>query len=346
MSELLEKASNELLAILSSLGITFLISIVTYFAWRLILNKSDEQTKRNVSKLIKPIALIVWSVILYLTITSEAIEDPVLSHVNIIVFILGISWLMIVLVENIRDKILGKYDIQAKDNLKARQIYTQIKVFERIAIVVIVVIAIGLILMTFDGIREVGISILSSAGIVGIVFGLGAQRLISNILAGFQIAVTQPIRLDDAVFVENEWGWIEEINLSYVVVKIWDQRRLVIPSNYFIEKPFQNWTRTTADLLGTVFLYLDYTVPLDELRGELTKILLNTDLWDMKVNIIQVTDSNDKTMEIRALVSAENSQNTWDLRVLVREKLIDFLQRKYPNTLPKSRVHLDRKNVK
>ncbi|MEQ9659382.1 mechanosensitive ion channel domain-containing protein, partial [Fulvivirga sp.] len=184
-----------------------------------------------------------------------------------------------------------------------------------------------------------------SAGIAGIIVGLAAQRLISNILAGFQIAITQPIRIDDVVIVENEWGRIEEITLTYVVINIWDKRRLVVPSTYFIEKPFQNWTRTTSELLGTVFIYTDYRMEVDVLRKQLTKILEATPLWDGKVNVIQVTDAKQSNMELRVLVSSKDASSGWDLRVHVREQLIAFLQKKYPEMLPKNRVELKQEQL-
>lgn len=160
-------------------------------------------------------------------------------------------------------------------------------------------------------------------------------------IAGIQIAFAQPFRLDDAVVVEGEWGWIEEINLTYVVVRIWDQRRLVLPTTYFLEKPFQNWTRTSADIIGSVFIYTDYTVSFEEMRKELDRILETTTLWDKKVKVLQVTDAKERTVESRILVSAKNSPTAWDLRVYVREKMIEFLQKNYPQNLPRMRVTLD-----
>ena len=185
-----------------------------------------------------------------------------------------------------------------------------------------------------------GVSLFASAGVAGIILGFAAQKLIGNVLAGFQIAISQPIRIDDLVIVEKEWGWIEEINLTYVVVRIWDKRRLILPTTYFIDKPFQNWTRVSADILGTVFIYTDYTVPVDKLREELSRILKTDKNWDGKVNVLQVTDSTEQTMEIRALMSALDSPSAWDLRVNVREKLISYLQKNYPESLPKSRIEM------
>jgi small-conductance mechanosensitive channel len=261
-------------------------------------------------------------------------------HLLKLLIIFFITWLIIGLVKFGQDIALIRYDIGEKDNLKARKIYTQFKIMERISIFFIIVIALAIALMTFEQIRKIGVSIFASAGVAGIILGFAAQKMIGNILAGFQIAIAQPIRIDDVVIVEQEWGWIEEINLTYVVVRIWDKRRLILPTSYFIEKPFQNWTRVSADILGTVFIYTDYTVPIDKLREELTRVLKSDQNWDGKVNVLQVTDSTEKTMEIRALMSAADSPSAWDLRVNVREKLIDFLQKNYPESLPKSRFEM------
>lgn len=261
-----------------------------------------------------------------------------IKHLLKLIIIFHISWLIIRFIKLGRDLVLIRYDIGEKDNLKARRVYTQFKIIERILIFVVIVIAIAIALMTFEQIRRIGVSLFASAGVAGIILGFAAQKLIGNVLAGFQIAISQPIRIDDVVIVEKEWGWIEEINLTYVVVKIWDKRRLILPTTYFIEKPFQNWTRVSADILGTIFIYTDYTVPIDKLREELSQILQSDNNWDGKVNVLQVTDSTEKTMEIRALVSAADSPSAWDLRVNVREKLIDFLQKNYPESLPKSRI--------
>ena len=171
--------------------------------------------------------------------------------------------------------------------------------------------------------------------------GFAAQKTLGNFIAGLQIAIAQPIRLDDVVIIENEWGWIEEINLTYVVVKVWDLRRLVVPITYFIERPFQNWTKASADILGTVFLYMDYTVPVQVIREELQKIVKGSELWDGKVCGVQVTNATQQTIEVRALVSAADSPKAWDLRCLVREKLLEFLQNKYPASLPKARIELE-----
>jgi small-conductance mechanosensitive channel len=256
-----------------------------------------------------------------------------------------VGWLMIKIINAIRDSILSRYDIQAKDNLQARRIYTQIRVIERILTALIILFTIAFMLMISPKVRQIGISLIASAGIAGIILGFAAQKTLGNFIAGIQLAFAQPIRIDDVVIVENEWGWIEEISLTYVVVRIWDLRRLVVPISYFIEKPFQNWTRISADLLGTVFLYADYTVPVNEVREELTRILNSSPRWDKKVNVLQVTNADNRTIELRALMSAADSPTAWDLRCEVREKLLEFLQRKYPQSLPRVRVDLDKRSL-
>ena len=255
-------------------------------------------------------------------------------------FILSFAWLGIRTVSTIKELVLRRYDVSKEDNLAARKIYTQFGVIQKVLVTLILTLAGTSVLMSFEPIRQLGVSLLASAGVAGIILGFAAQKSIANIFAGLQIAITQPIRLDDVVIVEGEWGWIEEINLTYVVVKIWDERRLILPISYFIEKPFQNWTRTSAQLLGTVFLYTDYRVPLEPLRAELSRILASTPLWDGRVDLIQITNATERTMELRVLLSSATSPSAWNLRCLVREKLLMFLQENYPDSLPRARVEL------
>ncbi len=236
--------------------------------------------------------------------------------------------------------VLNRHRIDVEDNREARAIYTQVMMLKRIIGTIVVIFAAASMLMVFESVRQFGTAIIASAGVAGIIIGFAAQKSIATLLAGFQIAITQPIRIDDVVIVEGEWGRIEEITLTYVVVKIWDLRRLVLPITYFIEKPFQNWTRTSADLLGTVFLYLDYSVPMKELRAELTRILEASPRWDRKVSVLQITDTKERTIEVRALMSARDAGTAFDLRCEVREKLIDFLQRNYPHSLPRVRANI------
>ncbi len=257
-----------------------------------------------------------------------------------LLMIVAITWLLIAFIRRAKNNFLKRFDISVADNLRYRKLHTQYNILEKILVFIVIVIALGITLLQFEGVRTVGISIFASAGIAGLIIGLAAQRALGTILAGLQIAITQPIRLDDVVIVENEWGWIEEINLTYVVVRIWDKRRLVVPSNYFLEHPFQNWTRTSAEILGTVFIYTDYTIPIEALRRELTRLLESNKYWDGKVNVLQVTDAREQTLELRALMSAASSPDAWELRVYIREKMIEFIQREYPQCLPKSRISL------
>jgi Mechanosensitive ion channel len=241
---------------------------------------------------------------------------------------------LVAMVDLVEAVLAHKYSIEMADNLAARRVRTQVQVLRRIIVMMIVLIAIAGVLMTFPAIRHIGESLFASAGLAAVVAGLAARTMLSNLLAGVQIALTQPIRLEDAVVVEGEWGWVEEITTTFVVVRIWDLRRLVLPISYFIEKPFQNWTRKSADLLGTVFLYTDYSVPVEEVRQELLRILQSSQLWDGKTWGLQVSNSTDRTLELRALMSAPNGSRAWDLRCLVREKLLQFLQQQYPESLP------------
>jgi small-conductance mechanosensitive channel len=241
--------------------------------------------------------------------------------------------------------VLGQHRLDVSDNLQARSIYTQVVVLKKVVVTIIAIFTLASMLMVFDSVRQFGASILASAGLAGIVIGFAAQRSIATLLAGFQIALTQPIRVDDVVIVEHEWGRIEDITLTYVVVRLWDLRRLVVPITYFIEQPFQNWTRSSAEILGTVFLYVDYGVPLDALRAELTRLLQASRYWDGKVNLLQVTDAKEHTLEIRALASAADASLAWDLRCEIRERLIAFIQQTYPESLPRLRASLDTTGV-
>jgi small-conductance mechanosensitive channel len=263
------------------------------------------------------------------------------GQVGSILIIVSLSWASIVFLRIVKQIFLERYDVSQEDNLRSRKFQTQFNILERILVFLIVLISIGLILMLFDEVKRIGVSLFASAGIAGVIIGLAAQRVIGAVLAGIQIAITQPIRLDDVVIIEGEWGRIEEITLTYVVVRIWDQRRLIVPSTYFFDKPFQNWTRTTSEILGTVFIYTDYHVSFEALRNELTRLLKKTPHWDGKVNVLQVTDARERSIEIRALMSAKDSGAAWELRVFIREKLIEFLQKNYPESLPKTRVIIE-----
>ncbi|MGD8375610.1 MAG: mechanosensitive ion channel [Acidobacteriota bacterium] len=263
-----------------------------------------------------------------------------LGDLLVMLLIVSVAWTVIRLTSVAQDIVTSRFDVDAADNLRARAVLTQFGILRKIVAVVVVILALGMILMSFERFRQVGTGILASAGLAGLVLGLAAQRTLANLLAGVQLAITQPIRIDDVVIVEGEWGRIEEITLTYVVVRIWDLRRLVLPISYFLEKPFQNWTRVSADLLGTVFLYMDYTVPVEAVRGELQRIVEGSDRWDGKVSGVQVTGATADSVEVRALISAEDASKAWELRCEVREKLIAFLQREYPGSLPRIRAEI------
>ncbi len=236
--------------------------------------------------------------------------------------------------------VLMKYDIHVADNLHARKIYTQVHILSKTLYFIIAVFVIASILMLFREVRQFGTSILASAGVIGIIVGFAAQKTIANLFAGFQLALAQPIRLDDVVIVQGEWGNIEEITLTYVVVKIWDQRRLVVPLTYFIETPFQNWTHSTSQLTGAVLVWVDYSLPLDAARAALKGIIENHPLWDKRFWNLQVTKATEQTMQIRVLATSADSSKAWNLRCDIREQFIVFIQKNYPQCLPRFRTEI------
>lgn len=269
--------------------------------------------------------------------------ESVLQNGVSLLLIGTIAFILMQFLNAVATLLVRRNQIDVPDNRNARAIYTQVMVLRKIAAVVIVVFAVASMLMVFESVRHFGTAIMASAGVAGIIVGFAAQKTIATVLAGIQIALTQPIRIDDVVIVENEWGRIEEITLTYVVVRIWDLRRLIVPITYFIEQPFQNWTRQSADLLGTVYLQADYSVPVDKLRDELKSVVEASPLWDRKVCALQVTDARDRTLEIRALASAADASAAWDLRCEVREKLVAWLQRNHPDSLPRIRATVGRR---
>jgi len=256
-----------------------------------------------------------------------------------------LGWVAATVLHIAADLYLARLRTDVADNLMARKHVTQVRVLLRVLDVMIVLVTVGFALMTFQAVRQFGVTLFASAGVAGIIAGLAARPVLTNFLAGVQIAVAQPIRIDDAVIVENEWGNVEEITFSYVVLKLWDLRRMVVPLSYFIEKPFQNWTRIGGELIGTVFLYVDHTAPIAAIRSKLAEIATQSKLWNGKVVSLQVSDCKETTIELRALVSADNASAVWDLRCEVREKLIDFLQRECPSALPRRRYEAAEKTA-
>src|SRR5690554_5618190 len=286
------------------------------------------------------IPLVVFNSLLPLTQFSPS-TYMLLSKAMEVVLIGCIALILIKGINVLEDYLYHRFDIQKANNLKERKIRTQIVFLRKLAVSIIVVFAIAIILLSFESLRKVGAGLLTSVGIGGIIIGFAAQKSLGNLLAGFQIAFTQPIRIDDVLIVEGEWGKVEEINLTYVVVNIWDKRRLVLPIQYFIEKPFQNWTRTTAEILGTVFIYTDFSIPVQKLREQLSLLLTNHSLWDGKVDVLQVTDLKEQTMEIRCLMSCRNASQAFDLRCFIREQMMNYIRIHFPESLVKTRIEFE-----
>jgi len=262
----------------------------------------------------------------------------VLAHGLLIAVIVLLGWAASVAITQASELYLRRVPADLAGDPLGRKHVTQIRILRRAAVTLATIVTVAGALMTFDSVKEYGVSLIASAGAAGLVVGLAARPLLSNLFAGIQIAITQPIRIGDALLVENEWGWVEEITGTYVVVKIWDWRRLLVPLSYFLERPFQNWTRQSTDLIGTVLLWVDYTVPVARVRARLEEIVREARLWDGQVVNLQVVDSNERAIQLRALMSARNSGEAWDLRCEVREKLIAFLQESYPGALPRQRA--------
>lgn len=263
---------------------------------------------------------------------------PLLKALGVLWFI-ALGWLMISLVYCFEDFLVLRYDVTVADNLRARRARTQLQLMRRMVIALLIVADAGLVLSVFrdSQIWHYGAGLLASAGLASLVLATAAKSSASNLLAGLQIALTEPIRLDDVVIVQGEWGRIEEITTTYVIVAIWDQRRLMVPLSYFIENPFENWTRNTAELLGTSFLYVDYSIPVEPLRQEFCRVLAESPLWDKRVCSLQVTNLSEHTMELRCLLSASDSSKQFDLRCVVREKMVTFIQQNYPDAFPRTR---------
>ncbi|KQQ34321.1 mechanosensitive ion channel protein MscS [Rhizobium sp. Leaf306] len=262
----------------------------------------------------------------------------IIRHVLLLGFILVLGWVAKTALHIWMTVYLRRFKLDAEDNLLARTHVTQSRIAERIAGAMIVIVTVAAMLMTFPAVQQYGVSVLASAGVAGIVLGLALQPMLKNIFAGIQLAITQPIRIDDALIVEGEWGNVEEITSTYVVVKLWDWRRMILPLSYFIENPFQNWTREGSALIGTVMIYLDYSVPVSAIRRRVEEIANESKIWDRRVVNVQVTDFKESVMEIRILISANNAPKTFDMRCEMREKIIDFVQREYPAALPRLRA--------
>lgn len=293
---------------------------------------------RPAARVLLPLLAIHSALPLLRASLSRAAEESA-ERVLHVLLVGAVAWVLLALTRVLDDVVERRYDMAVADNLQARRVRTRVGLLRRLLVVAIIVLALGVMLMRFQGFRALGAGLLASAGVVGIMVSIAAQRPLGNIVAGVQLALTQPIRVGDAIVIENEWGTVEEITLTYVVVRIWDQRRLVLPISHFFERPFQNWTRSSAQVIGSVFLYVDYTAPVAAIRAEFDRVVRTSPHWDGQVSQLQVSDASERTMQLRAIMSAANAGAAWDLRCDVRERLIDWLQREHPTVLP--RVRLD-----
>jgi small-conductance mechanosensitive channel len=330
------------LAAIAAVAVTLLLHAVLNAVMRRVV-RHQRYAQAFLSRSIAPLRLLLP--MLALQAVFAAAPDDYLGlaawrHATTIGIIIGVTWLAVNALVGIRDVILLRFPSDVADNLEARRIRTQASVLMRTLCGLASLIGVAAVLMTFPGVRQIGASLLASAGLAGLVVGFAAKPVLGNLIAGLQLAVAQPIRIDDVVIVEGEWGRVEEITGAFVVVRIWDERRLIVPLQWFIEHPFQNWTRTGSQILGTVFLWVDYRLALAPVRAELERLCAEAPEWDKRVCGLQVTDVSERAMQLRALVSAADAGQAWNLRCRVREGLIAFLQANHPDALPRIRTEL------
>jgi small-conductance mechanosensitive channel len=322
---------------------------IHYVVFRLLRRHQTETPKRSLGLrefLAKPARGVFLAIGLRIVLPLVPRVPPVLldrvEQAVEILLVLFLGWLAIGGVYVFQAITLSRFDTSVEDNLRARGVHTQMQFFRRILIAIVVLLDAGALLWSFHDERlwKFGTGMLASAGLASLILATAAKSTAANLIAGMQIALSEPIRIDDVVVIQGDWGRIEEITSTYVVVKIWDERRLVVPLSYFIEQPFENWTRRRGDLLGTTFLYVDYSVPVEPLRAELLRVVSESPLWDKRVCGMQVTNLTDRSMELRCLVSSHGSSQLFDLRCLVREQMIEFLRENYPQALPTMRVEM------
>jgi small-conductance mechanosensitive channel len=295
---------------------------------------------RNADRPMRAVLPLVALLVLWQLVPDTLRAIGSVQHATGVLAILAITWLLVSAVEAVADAVVQLHPADVADNLQARRVHTQTRVLARIANSVVLVGGLAFVLMTFPRARQLGASLLASAGVAGLVLGIAARSVFGNLVAGLQIALAQPIRIDDVLIVENEWGRVEEITSTYVVLRIWDERRLVVPLQWFIEHPFQNWTRRGAQLMGTVLLWADYALPVEPVRAEARRLCEAAPEWDGRVCVVQVTDSSERAMQLRVLVSSADSGRNFDLRCKLREGLIDYIGRHHPDALPRVRATL------
>lgn len=285
--------------------------------------------------------LTIFSNFLYIAYASTVLELTVK-----IMFVLVLAWSLIKVIDYADRWIEYKYRLKAKSPRDQESITTKIKILRKILIGTVIILTTSLILLNFESVRQVGKALLFSAGVAGLIAGIAIQRPLASVFTGFQIAFTQPLKIGDNIHVENEFGTIEEITLTHVTIRLWDLRRLVLPINYLLEKPYQNWSHPTSDLLGTIFIYVDYNANLEAIRTELGKILQSTPLWDKKFYNLQLTELKEHTMELRILLSAKDAGDLWNLRCYVREKIIQYIREQFPHILPKIQTQISIQDTK
>lgn len=339
-----------LLRLLVAIGFALLVTAVVALVLHLVL-KAIARRERWAGVLSRrtkhPFRTVLLVVLLWIAFTSSIPRKPddypwrdEVSHAFLIVTIATGCWLACQVAIFLEDLGLHRFRIDVPDNRQARRIRTQVLIIRRLTVAVLVIIAVGAILLTFDGVEAAGASVLASAGLISVVAGLAAQSTLGNVFAGMQLAFSGSIRVDDVVVVEQQWGRIEEITLTYVVVHLWDDRRFVLPSTYFTSTPFENWTRTGSELLGAVEFDLDWRVSPADMRAELDRILDTSTIWDRRVKVLQVTDAVGGLVRVRILVTAPDAGGLFDLRCYVREEMVEWIQRTHPDALPVQRVQL------
>jgi small-conductance mechanosensitive channel len=305
----------------------------SWTAWLLILRETQAPTA---------FAVIILTLSLGLPVVPpQGLAAELLPRLLQLALVALLTWVAIISVDILGSVYLRRFRLDVDDNLLARKQVTQVRILQRAGISVIGIIGLAAGLMSFDSVRQYGVSLFASAGVAGLAVGLAARPLLSNLIAGVQIAMTQPIRIQDVIIVEGEYGTVEEITSTYVVVALWDWRRMVLPLSYFIEKPFQNWTRETSSIIGNVTFNVDFATPIERVRSALSAAVKGSPLWDGRVVNLQVTDATDNSIQLRALMSARTAASCWDLRCEIREKLVAFLQKEMPAALPRQRQALE-----
>lgn len=354
MEEFIRYWANEIfgrfqsVSIMAVFGIAgYIVSIFFYKGVEFLLIQLSETNYKTISRNFK-FSLRFFITVLFLNIALAFTSfhnktEQMISKILFILIVFSLAYILIGIIQFIKDLLYLKFDVNVVENLNERRARTQVDFLQKLISAFVIFISIAIVLMSFDRVRELGTSLLASAGIAGIIIGFAAQKSLANLLAGFQIAFTQPMRYDDVVIVQGQYGRIEEITLTYVVVKLWDERRLIMPISYFIDNAFENWTRTSSQMLGAVTLYTDFSMPIEPMRAELKRVLENEAkaLWDGRVSAVQITDANEQSMQIRFLLSAVSSGSLFDLRCLVREKMMQFIVEKYPGSLPVRRIISD-----